>query len=140
MKLRPEDILNLLVNRHRFASQGSIIQFARLRNPWIEDSVETLTDTIQWALWERENIMVAEHGHRARYRRRYFPALGYFPRPWGGIVDYKTADTEQLRAIYSQDAGLTAQRTAQHGVETGRRISLVERGRLVATGQFSLIW
>ncbi|KAK0651318.1 hypothetical protein B0T16DRAFT_76942 [Cercophora newfieldiana] len=105
MKLRPEDILYLLVNRHRFATKASIIQFARFKNPWIEDSVETFSDSIQWAVWERERQLVAEYGPRALHRRWYFPPLGFYPRPWGGIVDYKKAETEQLRDVYSRDTG-----------------------------------
>ncbi|KAK4228386.1 hypothetical protein QBC38DRAFT_156092 [Podospora fimiseda] len=43
MRLMPEDILHLLIYRHRYASKTSVIQFARLRNPWIENSMETLS-------------------------------------------------------------------------------------------------
>ncbi|KAK5660807.1 hypothetical protein OQA88_12175 [Cercophora sp. LCS_1] len=108
MKLRPEDILHLLVNRHRFATKASIIQFARFKNPWIEDSIETFSDSIQWALWERERQLVAEFGARALHKRWYFPQFDYFPRPWGGIVDYKRAETEHLRDVYSRDNGVGA--------------------------------
>lgn len=109
VKLRPEDMLHLLVNRHQFATKASIIQFARLKNPWIENSVETFSDSIQWALWERERQLVAEYGARALHRRWYFPPLGFYPRPWGGIVDYKKPETEQLRNVYSRDVGVGTQ-------------------------------
>lgn len=135
MKLRPEDILFLLVNRHRFATKASIIQFARLKNPWIEDSVETFSDAIQWALWERERQLVAEYGQRALHRRWYFPRMGFFPRPWGGIADYKRPETEQLRGIYSRDTGAgTRYWIDDHGGPWRYMSRLVPRGRLVVGG------
>lgn len=105
MKLRPEDLLRLLVNRHRFATKASVIQFARLKNPVIEDSVETLSDAVQITILEREWMLVCKYGGRALNRRWYFPPKGYFPRPWGGIVDYKRPETEELRGRYAQDHG-----------------------------------
>ncbi|KAK4455559.1 hypothetical protein QBC34DRAFT_70101 [Podospora aff. communis PSN243] len=134
MKLRPEDILHLLVNRHRFATKASVIQFVRFRNPWIEDSVETFSDSIQWALWERERQLVAEYGPRALHRRWYFPPLGFYPRPWGGIVDYKKAETEQLRNVYSRDTGAgTHYWIDDHGGPRRYLARQVPTGRLVVS-------
>ncbi|KAK0740832.1 hypothetical protein B0T18DRAFT_217662 [Schizothecium vesticola] len=135
MKLQPEEILFLLVNRHRFATKASIIQFARLKNPWIEDSVETFSDAIQWALWERERQLVAEYGQRALHRRWYFPRMGFFPRPWGGIADYKRPETEQLRGVYSRDTGAgTRYWIDDHGGPWRYMSMLVPRGRLIVSG------
>ncbi|KAK1761135.1 hypothetical protein QBC47DRAFT_22220 [Echria macrotheca] len=131
MKLRPEDILYLLVHRHRFATKASIIQFARFKNPWIEDSVETLTDSVQWALWERERQLVVEYGPRALDRRWYFPPRGYFPRPWGGIVDYKRAESEQLRDVYNRDTGAGVTYWIDEHGGLRRYVGLVPTGRLV---------
>ncbi|KAK0626110.1 hypothetical protein B0T14DRAFT_93879 [Immersiella caudata] len=133
MKLRPEDILYLLVNRHRFATKASIIQFARFKNPWIEDSVETFSDSIQWALWERERQLVAEYGPRALHRRWYFPPLGFYPRPWGGIVDYKKVETEQLRDVYSRDTGAGTHWIDDHGGPRRYLARQVPSGRLVVS-------
>jgi hypothetical protein len=33
MKLRPEDVLHLLVYRHRYATKASVVQFVRLKHP-----------------------------------------------------------------------------------------------------------
>lgn len=33
MKLPPEDLLHLLVYRHRYATKASVIRFVRLRHP-----------------------------------------------------------------------------------------------------------
>lgn len=33
MKLSPEDLLHLLVYRHRYATKGSVVQFVRLQHP-----------------------------------------------------------------------------------------------------------
>jgi len=133
MKLRPEDILHLMVNRHRFATKASVIQFARFKNPWIEVSVETLSDSIQWALWERERQLVVEYGSRALDRRWYLPALDFFPRPWGGIVDYKRAESEQLRHVYSRDTGPgTSYWIDDHGGPR-RYLTQVPMGRLVVS-------
>ncbi|KAK0705203.1 hypothetical protein B0H67DRAFT_649558 [Lasiosphaeris hirsuta] len=105
MKLPPDELLYLLVNRHRFTTKRSIIGFIHQKNPWIEDSVETLTDAIQRALWERERMLVAENGPRALNRRRYFPEYNFFKfRPWGGILDYKKSRWEHIRDEHSRDA------------------------------------
>lgn len=105
MKLCPEDILHLLVHRHRYATKTSVIQFVRLRNPFIEDSIEMFTQAIEVVLWEREKMLVAENGDDALEPGMYFPSSSGFPRRYGGIIDHRKAATERLRATYSHDAG-----------------------------------
>ncbi|KAK3343976.1 hypothetical protein B0T25DRAFT_313497 [Lasiosphaeria hispida] len=107
MKLPPDELLYLLVNRHRFATKRSIIEFIRGKNPCIEDSVETLTDTIQRALWERERMLVSENGPRALNHRWYFPEYNFFKfHSWGGILDYRKPRWERVRDEHSRDAGM----------------------------------
>ncbi|KAK0708989.1 hypothetical protein B0T26DRAFT_654380 [Lasiosphaeria miniovina] len=105
MKLCPEDILHLLVHRHRYATKTSVIQFVRLSNPFIEDSIEMFTQAIEVVLWEREKMLVAENGDDALEPDMYFPSSSGFPRRYGGIIDHRKAATERLRATYSHDAG-----------------------------------
>lgn len=114
MKLAPEDILHLLVYRHRYATKGSIVQFVRLRHPTyvvsfsplrkslltklprIEDSIETFSVAILDMLHEREGELGSEDLHSC---------LSGFPWRCGGIIDHELAELEELRAVYNRDAG-----------------------------------
>ncbi|KAK4164999.1 hypothetical protein QBC43DRAFT_288211 [Cladorrhinum sp. PSN259] len=57
MRLLPEDILHLLLYRHRYATKTSVIQFARMRNPWIEESTETLSFALRGVEDEPEETL-----------------------------------------------------------------------------------
>ena len=114
LKLAPEDILHLLVYRHRYATKASVVQFIRLRHPRyasspclppltprletnhtpsIEDSVETFSNAI---------LDVMEM--RGVGPNWPFPCGGY-PSHVGGILDHKEPEKELLRATYAADGG-----------------------------------
>ncbi|KAL2017286.1 hypothetical protein VTK56DRAFT_2355 [Thermocarpiscus australiensis] len=105
MKLNPEDILHLLVYRHRYATKRSVIQFVKLRHPRIEESVESFGR----ALWDVQ--VEREHIHQ---RDRRWPKVAVFwgvtwvPCAYGGILDHIDAEAEGLRAVYDTDAGSVA--------------------------------
>ncbi|KAK0634706.1 hypothetical protein B0T17DRAFT_502329 [Bombardia bombarda] len=103
LKLRPEDILHLLTFRHRYATKASLVEFIRLKNPWIENSVETFSRSLMTVICERERILERERGSNALARGLYFPPS--FPARYGGIVNYEEPEVEQLRDKFSQDAG-----------------------------------
>ncbi|KXX80673.1 hypothetical protein MMYC01_202113 [Madurella mycetomatis] len=125
MKLRPDDILHLLVYRHRYATKGSIVQFVRLRHPRIEDSIETFSEAAIDVIRERENMLGPDD--------MYFPLSG-FPRPYGGIVDHETPETEELRVVYNTDAGSERYHypPSRHDIDR-YMASTVPLGRLVAS-------
>jgi hypothetical protein len=116
MKLRLDEILHLLVYRHRYATKQSVIQFIRSRHPRyvslplclttpldhnnhltlllrIEDSIEGFTRAFLDVLLER-NLSIFWP----------FPCVG-FPSLDGGILDYEEPKTERLRATHSADYG-----------------------------------
>ncbi|KAK3387242.1 hypothetical protein B0H63DRAFT_154092 [Podospora didyma] len=105
MKLCPEDILHILVYRHQYATKASLVQFVRLRNPFIEDSIEMFSESIQIVLRERERMLLDELGTDALAPGSYFPSSSGFPKRYGGIIDHRKAATERLRDTYSKDAG-----------------------------------
>ncbi|SPQ27688.1 4d30a0e5-42d4-4a09-afc6-e2612d422c12 [Thermothielavioides terrestris] len=94
VKLRPEDILHLLVYRHRYATKASVIQFVRLRHPRIEEGPQTLTAAILDVVEERQSSPFPP-----------FPFKLSFPLNHGGILDHKTPELEALRDVYNTDAG-----------------------------------
>ncbi|KAK3901954.1 hypothetical protein C8A05DRAFT_15925 [Staphylotrichum tortipilum] len=93
LKLSPENILHLLVYRHRYATKASVVQFIRLRHPRIEDSVETFS-----------HAMLDLMELRSAGPNWPFPCTGY-PGDTGGILDHKQPDQEQLRAVHASDGG-----------------------------------
>ncbi|KAL2135856.1 hypothetical protein VTI74DRAFT_6619 [Chaetomium olivicolor] len=91
MKLGPEDILHLVLYRHRYATKTSVIQVIRMRHPRIEENLYTFHGPI---------VDVGEER-----RVTFFPSPG-FPDAHGGILDHEDHDNgERLRAFYSGDAG-----------------------------------
>ncbi|GAB1313348.1 F-box domain-containing protein [Madurella fahalii] len=125
MKLRPDDILHLLVYRHRYATKGSIIQFVRLRHPRIEESIETFSEAIIDVIREREGMLGPDD--------LYFPLSG-FPRRYGGIIDHETPETEELRVVYNTDAGSERYHYSSSRHDRDRyMVNTVPLGRLVAS-------
>lgn len=119
VKLRPDEILHLLVYRHRYATKQSVVEFVRLRHPRyvslllclatlsehnshltpllrIEDSTESFTRAILDVVNERNMHIFWP-----------FPCVG-FPSLDGGILDYKDPKTEGRRAAHRADYGLWA--------------------------------
>ncbi|KAK4149382.1 hypothetical protein C8A00DRAFT_38024 [Chaetomidium leptoderma] len=118
MRLRPEDILHLLVYRHRYATKASVIRFVRLRHPRIEDSVETFSGAIL-------DVM------RQRGVSLFWPfTCPGFPNPRGGILDHREPDIERLRADYSTDVGQCA--LGDDEWRMSGRPAVVRAGRLEA--------
>ncbi|KAK3314929.1 hypothetical protein B0H66DRAFT_605850 [Apodospora peruviana] len=134
MKLRPEDILHLLVFRHRYTTKQSLIQFIRLKNPWIEQSIETFTEATETVLRERERMLIDEKGSDALDPGLYFPQSG-FPFRHGGVVDHGDRNIERLRAKYAHDAGKgTHYSTVNEEYADGLYLrAAVPMGQLVAT-------
>ncbi|KAK4216192.1 hypothetical protein QBC37DRAFT_280095 [Rhypophila decipiens] len=105
MKLSPEDVLHLLISRHQYATKASLVQFIRLKNPSIEQSIETFSEAIMLTINERELAIVSEGDPDALEPGVYFPQPSGFPCRWGGVVDYRDAVLEKLREVYDNDAG-----------------------------------
>lgn len=105
MKLSPEDVLHLLLFRHRYATKASLVQFIRLKNPSIEQSIETFSEAIMRTIHEREMMIASEGGQDALEPGVYFPQPSGFPCRWGGVIDYRNRQLEKLREVYDKDAG-----------------------------------
>ncbi|KAL2260971.1 hypothetical protein VTK26DRAFT_4893 [Humicola hyalothermophila] len=97
MKLRPEDLLHLLVYRHRYTTRRSVVDFVKLRNPRIDESMETFRDAILEVLIERDS----EHIPGGN-----FLLLSGFPDRDGGVLDHDEAGREELRDMLSHDAAV----------------------------------
>lgn len=129
MRLSPEDILHLLVYRHRYATKASVVQLIRMRNPWIEESTETFSTAIMYATHERPKLTGTPN--------LPFPVPG-FPGRYGGIVDHERTETEEARVAHSvwngwEDAnhrGPPGRR--EHALRASYGLSSIRRGRLVA--------
>ncbi|KAM7208588.1 hypothetical protein V8F20_001011 [Naviculisporaceae sp. PSN 640] len=105
MKLSPEDVLHLLMFRHRYASKASLIRFIRLKSPDIEQSIETFSEAIMRTICERQGMIADEEGPNALEPGSYFPWPCGFPSRWGGVIDYPNRRLEKLREVYDKDAG-----------------------------------
>lgn len=105
MKLPPEDILHLLMFRHRY-TKASLIQFVRLKNPSIEQSIETFSEAILLTIAERELSIFSQLALNGAPDESsvYFPPSG-FPYRHGGVIDYRKRELEALRERYNGDAG-----------------------------------
>lgn len=105
MKLAPEDVLHLLMFRHRYTTKASLVRFIRLKNPSIEQSIETFSEAIMLTIHEREMMIANEGGPDALEPGVYFPHPSGFPCRWGGVIDYRSRELERLREVYDKDAG-----------------------------------
>ncbi|KAK4184868.1 hypothetical protein QBC35DRAFT_38526 [Podospora australis] len=115
MRLSPEDILHLLVYRHRYATKASVIQFIRLRNPRIEEGIEAFSRGISYAQ------CVTKMGGNG------YPFTLQFPFGYGGILD-DTHPEEEKRITHSADGW------KGDGDLPLYPIPLSVRGRLVSNG------
>ncbi|KAK3684283.1 hypothetical protein B0T22DRAFT_273295 [Podospora appendiculata] len=105
MKLTPDEILHLLVSRHRYTTKRSLVQFILLKNPGIERSVETFSSAWDMVMDDREGLLFEEKGDTALDPGNYFPASRVYPMAYGGVLDYATPEAEGVRAEFSQDGG-----------------------------------
>jgi hypothetical protein len=114
MKLQPDDLLHLLVYRHRYATKASVIRFVRLRYPgyvlwppwrclgqsWLTESLRRIEDSVESFREAIIDVMI----ERRVTPFRPFPQPG-FPEACGGILDHGDAEGEALRAVHSADGG-----------------------------------
>ncbi|KAH6851009.1 hypothetical protein B0I37DRAFT_126388 [Chaetomium sp. MPI-CAGE-AT-0009] len=94
MKLLPDDILHLLVYRHRYATKSSVIDFVRFRHPRIEENVATFGEATVNVFRERDLSFLGP-----------FSQAG-FPEPYGGILDHEHLRVEARRTVHDGDAGV----------------------------------
>ncbi|KAK3943545.1 hypothetical protein QBC46DRAFT_34873 [Diplogelasinospora grovesii] len=105
MRLPPDDLLHILVYRHRYATKASMAQAIRLRNPWIEEGLESFTDALISNMWPRTpehtdfSLLPGPLNHRGTVTRM-------FPNYFGGIIDHDTPEHEGFRVRYSDDGGI----------------------------------
>ncbi|KAK3997160.1 hypothetical protein QBC44DRAFT_230201 [Cladorrhinum sp. PSN332] len=95
LRLLPEDILHLLLYRHRYASKTSVIQFARMRNPWIEDGTETLSSALVSVRDEWEDI--SGHGEGVNLCDWVDGGGSYFKRMGFRYDQYETGSVRKGR-------------------------------------------
>ncbi|KAH6620942.1 hypothetical protein B0J18DRAFT_466563 [Chaetomium sp. MPI-SDFR-AT-0129] len=94
MRLLPREILHIIIYRHTYPTQSSLISFIRLCHPKIEDSAETFMETVSITLCRRQ-----------LRGRQPFGSVS-FPAAEGGILDHSNPEDEDMRVIYDKDANL----------------------------------
>ncbi|KAK4040453.1 hypothetical protein C8A01DRAFT_35494 [Parachaetomium inaequale] len=139
MKLPPDDMLHLLVHRHRYATKSSVVDFVRFRHPrcvYLASSSSGIRTNGLIDVTRRSRIEEsAETFSRAVFcvlRERNLGPTGPFlcagfPEVHGGVLDHERFTGEKTRGLFDGDAGV--------GDPSLAGFSLVHRpGRLEPSG------